>query len=86
VVFLAVDPGTESVFPLTLFQKALTRRTRLRIKNARWRNADNDQRGSAELRIVAQRTNNIGFCVNRITRTLVTDTILSNGDEAAAHK
>jgi len=48
VVFLTVNPGTETVFPLTLFQKALTRGTRLRIKDARWRNADNHQRGSAE--------------------------------------
>ena len=48
VVFLAVDPGTEAVFPLALFQKALTRRTRLRIKNARWCNADNNQCRSAE--------------------------------------
>ena len=46
---LAVHPTAEAVFPLALFQKALTSRTRLRIKNARWRNADDDQRGSAEL-------------------------------------
>ena len=81
-----MHPTTEAVFPLTLFQKTLTRGTRLRIKDARRCNADNHQRGSAEFGIVAQRTNNIGFGVNGITRPIITDTILSNGDESATHK